>query len=199
MEQGRRERKKQQTRQALLDAAVKLFRDKGYEQTTTAEIAAAADVASRTFFLHFPAKEDVLLATSNVRVEAGLQVIADRRPGEPVTGVLVRMADEMIINSWSTDLSTGMAALRAKLITSTPALQNLLLTRLFAAQNELTEAVRQAFGIDETEAAALIGGLIGAINAVALVGMRRADPPDKIRDDMRRAVRILLHSESADS
>jgi AcrR family transcriptional regulator len=192
MEQGRRERKKQQTRQALLDAAVKLFQDKGYEQTTTAEIAAAADVASRTFFLHFPAKEDVLLATSHVRIEAGLAAIANRRPGEPVPEVLIRMADDMIINSWSTDLSNGMAALRAKLVTSTPALQNLLLTRLFAAQNQLTDAVCQAFGIEETEAAALIGGLIGAINAVALVGMRHADSPDKIRDAMRQAVRTLL-------
>jgi hypothetical protein len=57
----------------------------------------------------------------------------------------------------------------------------------------------KAFDIDESEAAALIGGLIGAINAVTLVGMRRADSPDKIRDAMRHAVRTLLGAESADN
>jgi len=50
------------TRSALLDAALNLFSAKGYDQTTTDEIAESAGVSPRTFFRYFPTKESVLFA-----------------------------------------------------------------------------------------------------------------------------------------
>jgi len=55
-----RTRRKLQTRRALQDAAIRLFAEYGYAETTVAEIAALAEVGERTFFVHFPTKEDVL-------------------------------------------------------------------------------------------------------------------------------------------
>src|SRR5579875_2587631 len=58
----RRERKKRQTRDALLHAALGLFEAKGYEQTAIHEITDAVDVSERTFFRYFASKEDLVLS-----------------------------------------------------------------------------------------------------------------------------------------
>jgi AcrR family transcriptional regulator len=60
MEAGLREKKKQRTREAIVDAALELFEKQGFEKTTIADIAAAADIAPRTFFGYFSSKEGVL-------------------------------------------------------------------------------------------------------------------------------------------
>jgi AcrR family transcriptional regulator len=59
MEIGRRERKKQQTRQVISDVATQLFLERGFDAVTVAEVAKAADVAVQTVFNHFPTKEDL--------------------------------------------------------------------------------------------------------------------------------------------
>lgn len=57
-----RERKKQLTRQALLDAADRLFEARGYDHVTVAEIADAANISVKTLFTYFASKEDLAFA-----------------------------------------------------------------------------------------------------------------------------------------
>ncbi|MFF9278955.1 TetR/AcrR family transcriptional regulator [Streptomyces griseosporeus] len=59
---GRRERNKQRVRERLYSAAVELFMEKGYENTSINEIADRADVARGTFFNYFQRKEDIITA-----------------------------------------------------------------------------------------------------------------------------------------
>ncbi|WP_407571471.1 TetR/AcrR family transcriptional regulator [Deinococcus altitudinis] len=55
----RRSRKRLATREAISDAATRLFAERGFDQVTVEEIATAADVGRKTVFNHFPRKEDM--------------------------------------------------------------------------------------------------------------------------------------------
>jgi len=75
---GRRERKKEQTRRKIFDAALALFMAKGFEATTVDDIAARADVAKGTFFNYFPRKESVIESLAEDWMEAAQDTAADR-------------------------------------------------------------------------------------------------------------------------
>jgi AcrR family transcriptional regulator len=89
---GLRERKKQRTRDALIDAAYGLFRTRGFEATTVDEIAGAVDVSPRTFFRYFTSKEDLALAPLNQQLMTSLAAFSARPVGESVITALRRAA-----------------------------------------------------------------------------------------------------------
>ncbi|MFO7249186.1 MAG: helix-turn-helix domain-containing protein [Actinomycetes bacterium] len=192
--QGLRERKKGRTRQALIAAAVRLFAEQGYERTTVAEIAKAADVTTRTFFLHFPAKEDVLFIDAEARVELGLRIVAERAPGAPPTEVLAAAMQAMIDDVEANDLASGIAALRAELVLTEPAILRRMLQLLYDGQARLAEALARAYGgdLDPIDAAALVGSLFGAVNAAAMAALRAGGPPERVRAAMTRAAALAL-------
>lgn len=75
---GLRELKKAQTRQAIIEAAERLFAERGFEATTIEEVAAAAQVTKKTVFNHFPTKEDLALDRAEDYRLALLAAIGDR-------------------------------------------------------------------------------------------------------------------------
>jgi AcrR family transcriptional regulator len=78
---GLRERKKQRTREAIVNAAFALFEERGFEGTTIADIAAGADIAPRTFFSYFPSKDDVVFHDFEERYAMVASWFRDREPG----------------------------------------------------------------------------------------------------------------------
>jgi AcrR family transcriptional regulator len=81
-EVGLRERKKQQTRQTIFEAARRLFAGRGFEDVTVAEIARAAEVSEVTVFNYFPTKEDLFYGGMQFFEEDLLEAVRSRPRGE---------------------------------------------------------------------------------------------------------------------
>jgi len=102
MAEGLRERKKQRTRDQIVEAAMRLFAERGYQATTIADIATAADVAPRTFFSYFPSKEAVVFHNVERDLDGLATALRDRLPGETVFDALRRWIDAMF-EGWAAD------------------------------------------------------------------------------------------------
>src|ERR671915_107115 len=99
MAQGLRERKKQRTREQIIEAAMRLFAERGFHATTIADIAAAAEVAPRTFFTYFPSKEAVVFHNLDRDLDSLASALRDRLPGETAFDALRRWIDAMF-DAW---------------------------------------------------------------------------------------------------
>ncbi len=95
---SRRERKKLETRGRIFDAALTLFAERGYDAVKVEDIAARADVANATFFLHFPTKAS-LIGAFNDQVSAK---IAERLEGFDLPAVdKLELLRALVLDEWS--------------------------------------------------------------------------------------------------
>ncbi|MDL5159309.1 TetR/AcrR family transcriptional regulator [Actinomycetospora termitidis] len=85
---GRRERKKQETRTALSEAAVALSLEHGVEHVTIEQISDAADVSLRTFFNYFSSKEEAVVAGDSARGDVLVDLVRERPASESVLEAL---------------------------------------------------------------------------------------------------------------
>ncbi len=90
MDDGLRARRRARTRTALLDAAADLFARRGYRATTVEDLAAAAEVAPRTFFRYFASKEEVLFAPYEAALQRWLDEVEAAPAGEALIAALRR-------------------------------------------------------------------------------------------------------------
>src|SRR5712671_4958211 len=96
---SRRQRHSADIRERLFRAALELFAQKGFSETTVEDITEAADVGKGTFFNYFPSKDHILLAFGEMqlsKLEAAIEMA--RRTGEPMPEFLgslgIRMTEE---------------------------------------------------------------------------------------------------------
>lgn len=190
-----RDRKRARTRQALVEAAAALFERNGYDETTIADIADAAEIGTRTFFSYFASKEELLFPESDARVRAVVDAIetrgADDGPAEVLLRALRRIGDD------SDDLGSRLAAVRLKLIRTVPAVRGRALQIQGDAQREIARHLAAAFPdrLDEVTAAALTGAFVGAITAalqVLLEDLDILDDPAEVQLAVRRATDVAL-------
>jgi AcrR family transcriptional regulator len=114
-----RDRKKDRTRRTLQAEAVRLFTQQGFQATTIEEIAAAAEVAPRTFFRYFPTKEEVVFWSEHQPMLAGH--VAARPDHEPAAEALRHGLSDGLASFYDQDRERLLE--RSKLACRTPALQ----------------------------------------------------------------------------
>lgn len=140
---GRRERKKLATRAAVSAAALRLAVRHGVEHVTVERIATEADIALRTFFNHFPSKEDAILAASAAGADALVAEFRSRPRDESVFGAL-REAVLVVMDSTDAAGRDHLAALR--LIRTAPSLVPHQLAVLARQETALAAAIAARVG-----------------------------------------------------
>lgn len=142
---GLRERKKAAVRSALTEAAIRLAIEHGVEQVTTDAIAAAADVAPRTFRNYFSSKEEAILAPLSAQVRSLADLIR-ARPAHESVWEAVRAAIRTALDDWLGDLATLNQ--QHKLITSSPSLTVRFLGTCEEVERLMAEAIADRAGVD---------------------------------------------------
>jgi AcrR family transcriptional regulator len=184
---GLRERKRERTRLAIVDAATTLFERHGYDGTTVADIAAAADIGTRTFFGYFASKEDVLLPEADTRIATAVAAIDTRSPHDGPADVLVRALRD--VDAAGHDMVGRRAALQMRLMREVPAVRGRALQMQLDAQREIARHLAAAYPdeLDAVAAGALVGAFVGAV-AGAVQAL--TDQDITLTEDERRTAMI---------
>jgi AcrR family transcriptional regulator len=116
---GRRDRKKDETRQALREAAHRLFAEKGFSHTTIDDITEAADVSRRTFFRYYDSKDDLLRTDVADLLPIMLAALRTRPADEPPLAAILAALRTLIgpdgPPALAQSLASPVAGLRARL------------------------------------------------------------------------------------
>jgi AcrR family transcriptional regulator len=168
-------------RRRLQQAALELYRERGFDQTTTAEIAARAGVNERTFFRHFPDKREVLFDGEAALRAALVQAVAEAPDGLQPLEILLcafRKAGRILEDN------RPFSESRLEVIAVTPALRE----RELAKAASLTEAVAEA--LRQRDVADRLAGLAAQTGWAAFHQAAQAwidDPSQSLDAHLRQA------------
>jgi AcrR family transcriptional regulator len=185
---GLRERKKQQTREAIHRAAMRLFSERGFEATTIADIAAAADIAPRTFFSYFASKEEAVFPKFELMFADFDRALRERPPG---TTALDALRDWITVAAQHFGDAEG-ARLEAQLRRESPAVAACDLQHMRRFERRLAEAVGEDFG---EPADALRPRLVAAAAVAAL--QASSDAADVILEEDPAKAQALMADPAA--
>lgn len=156
VEGGLRERKKARTREAIVEAALRLFDEQGFDRVTIAQIAEAADIAPRTFFGYFPSKEDVLFWDFEASLGSLRARLTDREPGETAVDAMRAWIAGVL---QETDFADAREGCRRRLIRES----EVLAAHDRKLMGRFEEALAAAVAVD-------LGGEPGAVRARMVAG-----------------------------
>jgi AcrR family transcriptional regulator len=186
---GRRDRKKQQTRQALITAALRLVDERGLDHVTVEDIAEAADVSPRTFFNYFASKDEAITGDQLADVrETGERLL--RVPRDVPTVRALLLAIEPMLTMMAADHELWL--LRFRVMEANPALIAGLIGRSAAVELELVTAIAVRLGVRPGDAyPQLAAAVAGAATRTALMRWAAAGGTPSLVDLAREAFDLL--------
>ena len=172
-ELSRRQRKKEKTRVDFARAAVRLFRERGYDATTVDDIAEVADYARSTFFRYFRSKEDVVFVDLADRATS-LRAVLENAPADGDAWQVARQAiiDEVLTFS---ALSRELDPDFVQLWFTEPELERRYIQIVLTAENALAEYFGRATETDpwsRIECQVLATAVLGVGRAIPRLGLR---------------------------
>jgi len=181
-----RERSKERRRLAIQKAAFRLFAEHGYEATTVAAIADAADVAPRTVSLYFPTKADLVLSWSSAAAERAVASLNERRPDETVLEAISRWLQEDAEN-----IDPEMVGLLKGMYDANPMLRAMTSAQISQAFNIGTQAFAAELGLPPDHIAVRIqrGAVTGVINEYLAAVSAGSTPAEEALDTAMRFLR----------
>jgi AcrR family transcriptional regulator len=168
----------------LREAAMELFEERGYEETTVVEIARRAGLTDRTFFRHFADKPEVLFDGSDVLQEVFVAGIAGARAEDPPMAV---MASMLLGIAPRLQADRERARRRHAIISGTPELLERELMKLARLAEVAGDALRQRGVPDPTAALVAETGI-----AVFRTAFARWIGPDEKAADLDAVMRETL-------
>jgi AcrR family transcriptional regulator len=173
---GLRDRKKQQTRAALVAAALRLVDERGLERVTVEEISAAVDVSPRTFFNYFAGKDDALIGDPLVDPQEMRDRLAAVPAETPVIGALLRALGPAIAQIQA---DRELWLIRMRVIQQNPGLLPALMARGAAAEQQFVAALAERTG---TPAGSVFPQVVAAATGAAFrIAMMRWCAGDGLR------------------
>jgi AcrR family transcriptional regulator len=166
-ELGLRERKKQRTREQIIERAMALFDERGFEHVTIADIAAAADIAPRTFFSYFPSKDDVVYHDFETFYELFETQVRERPEGQSTLDVLRAFVADIVEHA---DPGDPAEQCRRRVIASSPALQQRDREIIGRFERLLADGLAHDLGVDPDSPRARV---VAAAAAAALSELER--------------------------
>lgn len=190
---GLRDRKKLQTRKALFESACELFEEKGYTETSIEEIAARANFAPRTFFLHFASKEELLFINSD-EIEDRLVDIFKHREDLPTLKAFRKWQLEVVIPELSRN--PKYEKLRRRIVMESPALQARVEayinnTRVLLAKELAKDKGNKTTDLQSRMEAEL---LIAVFTALYNHGAERLTSPDEAVTAIDKAINFIAEN-----
>ncbi|NKN07194.1 TetR family transcriptional regulator [Rhizobium laguerreae] len=182
--EGRRERKRRQTRERIEQAAMTLFLQRGFEATTIENITEAADVSKRSFFDYFPSKEEVVFAWQDAFADRLMAAIAARPADESSVTVVEAAITATVIAAVD---EPGLAL--GELIHRTPALKARDQLKYAKLEQKLAEALflrKQGDPLERPRMRILAAIVIGALRVGAELWQQR--PPSASPQDFAREI-----------
>jgi AcrR family transcriptional regulator len=185
---GLRERKKQATRDALIETALELFAADGVDATSVEQIADRVDVSARTFHRYFASKDDALFADSNERLARAAELLAARPAEEPVLDSLRVVVVDLLT---SITVDPVQATLRMQIIEASDRLRARSLRGSEELADRVADHVAARLGLDPTDA---LPRLLGTWTIGALRTAHRrwlADPALDLAAEVDHAFALL--------
>jgi len=185
MTTGLRERHKQEVRQSISGAAMRLFAAGSFDEVTIAQVAAAAGVSKMTVTNYFPRKEDLVFDRAEVTIRSVAEAVAARAPGESVLAAIRRDYAARIAAG---DVTLGPpSAAFARMVQTSHVLSSRWREIADLGEQALGDAIAAETGVDDVQQR-IVAAQLASVHRVLFADGARRILAGRPREEIRQAL-----------